>query len=511
MNEKIKWIKEGEVDLDEDKYLFLLNDMLIYPVMKKVSERTGLHESVISFMDRKNKINPIFTSQDQKRGDWGYEFFLNNKKYGEYLKETEEVFLKAEEFRKKIDTIDLEKTSLKEKVEIFSNGMGNLLKAKVLTYFTIHPYCWKIEEILNKELSKLAVKERPDEILGILALQEERDGLENERYDWLKDIVLPILEKDLNFEEINKDKIIIGKIKTHLDKYKSYPAGFDTDLWDLSHYLDLLKGDIKQAKDIVGREFILLRDKAIINRKKKNGIVKKYAIKKEVVRKAQIIGKLANIRLDLRVKAWSFYLYVFRKLLDSCSKKSNLTKKEIGLLTYDELMRILKNNLKVENELKSRIEKRKNGNILAMSDSSGRFHLLYGEEANRKFYGEVGTIERVDKIDELKGTVACRKGIVRGKVFIFRYGSSDFIKRISQFPQGAILVANMTLPVLMPAIRKAKAMVTDAGGITSHAAIVSRELGIPCIIGTGIATKMLKDGDEIEVDTNTGIVRILKN
>ncbi|MBA7490653.1 Pyruvate kinase [subsurface metagenome] len=62
----------------------------------------------------------------------------------------------------------------------------------------------------------------------------------------------------------------------------------------------------------------------------------------------------------------------------------------------------------------------------------------------------------------------------------------------------------------MPAIKKAIAIVTDEGGITSHAAIVSRELNIPCIVGTQKATKIFKDGDKIEVRANHGVVRILE-
>ena len=62
----------------------------------------------------------------------------------------------------------------------------------------------------------------------------------------------------------------------------------------------------------------------------------------------------------------------------------------------------------------------------------------------------------------------------------------------------------------MPAIQKAKAIITDVGGLLCHAAIVSRELGIPCVVGTKKATKVLNDGDLVEVDANKGIVRKLK-
>jgi pyruvate,water dikinase len=75
--------------------------------------------------------------------------------------------------------------------------------------------------------------------------------------------------------------------------------------------------------------------------------------------------------------------------------------------------------------------------------------------------------------------------------------------------KGEILIASMTRPEFLPAMQKAAAFVTDEGGITSHAAIVSREMKKPCIIGTKIATKVFKDGDMVEVDANKGIVRKL--
>ncbi len=68
----------------------------------------------------------------------------------------------------------------------------------------------------------------------------------------------------------------------------------------------------------------------------------------------------------------------------------------------------------------------------------------------------------------------------------------------------------MTTPEMVPVMKRAAAFVTDEGGITCHAAIVSREMKKPCIIGTKIATKVLKDGDLVEVDANRGIVRILE-
>jgi len=78
-----------------------------------------------------------------------------------------------------------------------------------------------------------------------------------------------------------------------------------------------------------------------------------------------------------------------------------------------------------------------------------------------------------------------------------------------KFAAHNILVSYATNPSMVPLMKIARAVVTDQGGITYHAAIVSRELNVPCIIGTKIATKVLKDGDRVEVDATKGIVRKL--
>jgi pyruvate,water dikinase len=81
---------------------------------------------------------------------------------------------------------------------------------------------------------------------------------------------------------------------------------------------------------------------------------------------------------------------------------------------------------------------------------------------------------------------------------------------IYNFKEGEILVARTTSPDMIPAVKKAKAIVTEVGGLLCHAAIVAREFGIPCIIGTDMVTRILKDGDLVEVDAEKGIVRKLK-
>lgn len=92
-------------------------------------------------------------------------------------------------------------------------------------------------------------------------------------------------------------------------------------------------------------------------------------------------------------------------------------------------------------------------------------------------------------------------GIGAGKAHLIP--TSD---RVNEFQRGEILVTQMTAPDWVPAMKKAKAIVTDSGGMTCHAAIVSRELGIPCIVATKNATKILMSGMDVTVDAKSGVV-----
>ncbi|MEK6867690.1 MAG: PEP-utilizing enzyme, partial [Nanoarchaeota archaeon] len=111
---------------------------------------------------------------------------------------------------------------------------------------------------------------------------------------------------------------------------------------------------------------------------------------------------------------------------------------------------------------------------------------------------------RGEEVSQIKGTIAS-SGHAKGEVCIIR-GPKEFHK----MKENGVLVTSMTTPDFVPLMERSCAIVTDEGGITCHAAIVAREMKKPCIIGTKIATKVLKDGDMVEVDAEKGIVRKIK-
>jgi len=194
-------------------------------------------------------------------------------------------------------------------------------------------------------------------------------------------------------------------------------------------------------------------------------------------------------------------LYKAKLAHDELAQRINFDSREIKFLFVWELDKLLKNPEKYKSIAKERFK-----NFLIIVDQKRGLITFSGQKAKSEF-NKLSFVNdmREEEKDEIKGMTA-QPGKSRGIVKIINQ-KSDLMK----MKKGDILVSVATNPELLSAMKKASAIITDEGGITCHAAIVSRELGIPCIIGTKIATKVLKDGDRVEVDANRGIVRKLKS
>ena len=187
---------------------------------------------------------------------------------------------------------------------------------------------------------------------------------------------------------------------------------------------------------------------------------------------------------------------VLNRLLDALAKFLGTSRDVLSLITPEEVLGYCKDQLSKQALIK-----------LSAERQSG--FLLFANHGKLKFLDNFGFLKSLrrqtnGKIFMLKGMVA-QRGWVKGFVKVI-FTKKEFNKMKS----GDILVTIQSNPSLMPVIKKAAAIVADEGGIMSHAAIISRELKKPCIIGTKIATKVLRDGDLVEVDAERGVVRILK-
>lgn len=214
----------------------------------------------------------------------------------------------------------------------------------------------------------------------------------------------------------------------------------------------------------------------------------------KILRTGSYIKDEVSFLLNLREKKMNLLLSVIAKRL-KCLKN------DINFLQLGEISEFLK----LRNSTKQLISDRKQLTVFYYKQSK----LFITEGLQAKMFLITGKLENVNltysKTNVLKGQTAC-PGTFKGIVKI----ATNYSQAVEKITKGDILVAQYTSVEYLPAMRKAGAILTQTGGITSHAAIVSRELKKPCIIGIDQVTTILKDGDLVEVDANIGIVKILK-
>lgn len=205
---------------------------------------------------------------------------------------------------------------------------------------------------------------------------------------------------------------------------------------------------------------------------------------------------LRTHRTEVYVRAF----YQASHLLNAVAALLGLSSNDVLYLSLDELCKSLRSGTPFSS---TELARRRQGMAYQMVD---RHLTLYSGDDAVRFAAQVEASELSAlpvTVETLEGLPA-NMGIVSGPVKVVHD-----IREIGKVQDGDVLVASMTIPEFVPAMERAIAFVTDEGGITCHAAIISREMNVPCIIGTEIATQVLHDGDIVEVNANDGLVRLL--
>jgi phosphoenolpyruvate synthase/pyruvate phosphate dikinase len=204
-------------------------------------------------------------------------------------------------------------------------------------------------------------------------------------------------------------------------------------------------------------------------------------------------NQLINLAETLRTM--SYYPRIIEEIIVPIAKQK-LQNNDVAMLTLMEVLR------KDTSPIATRKSARMQGKRWA-------YQRLGASETVELIDNPLAVIQELEKTTDIftsgviQGTIAY-PGKIQGHVrLIFTNDLS------TNFSVGDIIVAPSTNPTLLPFMTKAGAIVTDEGGIACHAAIIARELNIPCIVGTKIATKVFKDGDLVEVDAEKGMVRKL--
>jgi len=220
------------------------------------------------------------------------------------------------------------------------------------------------------------------------------------------------------------------------------------------------------------------------------------------------LGKMGQIKNDGRSFLNSIFFgaeAILPKLLKSLEERFSVSERVLQQYSREEIFALFDGKRVPDEE----IERRNDAFYILGKD--GATIIKTGAEARKDIQAFVGESAR-EHSETITGTSA-HLGKARGTARIIRAGYDNFDALhhlMDAMQKGDILIAETTSPELMPACQKAGGIITDQGGMLSHAAIVSRELNIPCVVGTSNATEVIKDGDLIEIDGDKGVVHVIE-
>jgi len=426
-----------------------------------------------------------------------FPYVINNYKYVDWTHfiDKKDVDLIVGDFSKKIKRVgDLNillkqsnttvKSGIKEakKMDLDKADGNRLLRyfrkfiyfnAKIESYlpcsnFIVRTLSWKVEN----ELQKIFLDKNKDEVKQVamdLAFSKKPSSFLKRQIDFLKLAAHKNISKKLMHEFI--------------DKYQWVGMVFLI-------YRPLTIEDVLLEMENINPAIELNRIRKSTDRmdKKRRSLLKQID-NKRLAKLVGLLGASSFVEAEI-LKNFQLLQFNFYSLLQKMSEHLEIEYKDLIYCAIDEIENVLLEQKKLPS-----IE------LLRKRDKIG-----YSVFIKNGVYKINYTNPQTDVInhgDFVKG-ICASSGKAVGRVrIIFDVNEMDRVKN------GDILVTGMTTPNFVPAMKRAGAIVTNDGGITCHAAIVSRELGVPCIIGTRMATKILKDGDLVEVNANDGTINKL--
>jgi phosphohistidine swiveling domain-containing protein len=410
----------------------------------------------------------------------------------QYLKKN---ILSKDDYSSKLDDQELVR-EYKKFFQLFCQvfSTSHLIEPLALTTDT------RLRDLILRELTKKGLEKNFSQYFNILTqpisesfINNYNQDLKRVHYLINKDHRLKLSFKNKTVSQIKEalsDDLKIDKaIQEHLAKYfwinSNWRGGKD---YTLANLIKLLRRIIKKEDKLRVYPEKKFRSNFLV----KNSLIKKLRLSQEIIkliRLTDVVTKWQDERKkDIIVGAWALNKFVLE-----LAKRFKIDHQDLRYLLPEKVtLNLLKNP-----KLKEQLSAMRNYSVYLFYKNETE--ILTGKEAKRFVKRLKGRKESFTKeINGLAASLGKISGITRICLTI------EDLKKVKK---DEILVTTMTRPEFVPAMKKAAAVVTDEGGLTCHAAIVSRELGIPCVIGTKMATRVLKDGDLVEVNANHGMVK----
>lgn len=439
--------------------------------------KTGLPQ------DKKIKLNNLLILPSEGK----YDYFLKEDEWNDCLKQLAKYLLRENISKQKKYFKNVSKKFLKISKQINKKNLQNLTNKNLIdwfekylkiysvySFFVLTPFA--IENVIYPELEKMLKQKNIKKVKKYLEIISA--PIKNSQF----------LEQQTEILKIALLKNTNKEIKKHVEKYFWIPVNNINDKpWDENDFKKQLMQIKNPKKDLKKKEGEMSRRKINFN-----NFLKEFKNDQEVLKFSRLINFYVSLRDDSR-DVWRQTLYYVFPFYRELSRRANIFPEEAFNFLNEEIFDFLKSNI-LPTDLCLRNKKH------ALLFSNGKTKVLTKEKEIKKLFD---LLPKEKNKNELKGFAAFG-GKISGVVRLIKSK-----EKINLLKAGEILVSHHTSPDYLLAMKKAVAFITDEGGITSHAAIIARELKIPCIIGTKNATQILKNGDLVEVDADNGVVRIL--
>lgn len=472
--EDISLIEKYDWDYSHERVMSYRMMEMFYVGSQEIASKVGCNFNSTLYRVEKNNVKFFYDKGELKRvfSKWGE--VLSDQTKTKFIDDvTKELKIKYKNFSKEIDEFpeDFKKLSSLELKDVFNYYIkidNEMSYPQWILFF-------QFEKELTDNLKRFLINENVKDVDNFIEILSQPITM------------IPADQYTLDILKTLDDNSIGYDIDSLSKKYKHWGC-FDVNYPEKDRafhieQIEKIKNDSDVSKDKIEEKYKNIKNI-------KNDIVSKYKFNNHTNSLIELFKTYADLKewKNFYREEWTSNL---KKLYEEISYRSNLKLKDILFYTNEEIIDLIKSDIKIDYE--EIIRRMNNSVFLFLNDN------LYIYKEN---------LEQIDKIinktkedDFLKGQTAF-KGKVRGFAKIIN--SSDDFEKIKE---GDILVTPTTRPSYLPIMQKCSAIVTNEGGLLSHAAIVSRELKKPCVIGTKNATGVLKDGDKIEVDADNGIVK----
>lgn len=471
-----------------EKYSTLNVDMFARPVISYSDIISNDISEYVSYILNRQTVKALYSEEALKKIDDEHgRYFLKKERIGKLINDYDKA---VEEYKKLIERfskINFKKLS-DQKLGGFFREYAEFSERNCALFRMTRSEgetgpSKKIKSVLRKYYGKNEVEEN----FRICSESTEADKIGEERAAWL---------------EILKS----GWSEKKIEKYIMDFAATFVNIYDISRAQKILKDKFqKEQKNIfdIEKEINGAVERRKLIRQKQKAIYAKCQNNQDLIDYSAMLQKFGPYRFKLKFCWAGLELNILDFFIELCGRMKVSMEDFFDLYLIDDVYKFFETGKAL-----SRQEMSNRSKCILIRVKNKKYDILSGKDA----LAVVGLVEKSgqERHQELKGTITF-SGYAKGRARVVHSTDLDKLSGINKiFKKGEILVSEGTQPAMVVLMKKAGAILAEVGGLTSHAAIVSREFRKPCIVGIRNLLSSVKDGDLVEVDAENGVVKILK-